>query len=103
MDRAEADLDPVPSVDRHNQQGELHLLLLTELRLQRLVNIIRRARLGYQRQGFGPSKRGAFALAIERRLAPGIQQIKTLLGLAIFSRARGVHVKTKSTPIDLRR
>ena len=40
MDRAEADLDAVPSVDRNNQQCGLHLLLIGELRFQRLINVI---------------------------------------------------------------
>src|SRR3546814_2471678 len=95
MDRAEADLDPVPSVDRHDQQGELYLLLLRELFRHRFIDIVGRVRLGDQRQGFGPAERGTFALAVERRFAPGVEQIQALLRLALFPGAGGMHVKTK--------
>ena len=45
--------------------------------------------------------RGVFALAVEWRFAPGIEQVKTLLRLAKFSSARGLHVKANGATIDL--
>src|ERR1700674_4527221 len=36
MDGAKADLDPVPGVDLRDQQGELHLLILSEVPAQRI-------------------------------------------------------------------
>src|SRR3954470_14481007 len=49
--RAEADLDPVPSVDGDDQQSERHLLLLGELRLERGIDVVGGVRLRYERQG----------------------------------------------------
>src|SRR5262245_28569873 len=100
MNPAEADLNPIPSVDRDDQQGELHLLLFGELGLQRPVIMIRRARLRYQGQRFGPRQRSPLTLAIERRFTPRIEQIKTLLALALFAGIGGVHVQAARTAVD---
>src|SRR5258708_6464725 len=103
MDRTEADLDPVPSVDCDDQQGERHLLVLGELRLQCAINVVGRVGLRHQRQSLGPRKRGPLALAVEWRFAPGIEQVKALLGLAMLSRIGGMPVQTASAATDLRR
>jgi hypothetical protein len=71
MDRVEADLNAVPSVDRDNHQGEHHLLLLVEVRAQRLIRLIGRTRLGHQCQRFGPTQGGAFPFGIKPSSACG--------------------------------
>src|ERR1700733_7319198 len=91
-DEPEADLDPVPAVDRDNQQGQLHLLLFAELSLERLIDVIGSARPRQQGQGFGPGQRCALTVAVERRVPPGIEQIETLLRLASVARVGGMHV-----------
>src|SRR6516162_7340133 len=58
---------------------------------------------GYQRQSLGPSERGAFAGAVERRFTPGIEQAKTLLALATLAGSSRVHVKAHRAAVDLRR
>jgi len=75
MNGAKADLDAVPAVDGDNQKRQRHLLLGGELRLQGLINRIGRMGFGHQRQSLGPSERGAFAGAVERRFAPGIEEL----------------------------
>src|SRR5262245_66356627 len=73
------------------------------LRLHGLVSLIGRMGFGHQRQSLGPSERGAFAGAVERRFAPGIEQVKALLALAALARGGGVHVKARRAAVDLRR
>src|SRR5579871_5652374 len=56
-----------------------------------------------QRDGFGPGKRGSFAVGEERRLAPGVERVETLLGLARCSGVFRVHIEAESAAIDLGR
>jgi hypothetical protein len=64
--------------------------------------MIRRVGLRYPRQGLGPFKSRAFACAVERRFAPGIEQIEALFSLAMLARAYGVHVQARLAAINLR-
>jgi len=61
---AEADRQPVPGVDRADHQGELHLLLIGELGLDRLIVGVRRVGIGDPGQRLGPAERGALSIAV---------------------------------------
>src|SRR5579864_3498867 len=80
--RAQADRDPVPGIDLGHRQGEIDDFLLGELLSRDLVHFVRRVGLAYERQSFGPLQRRPLAVGVERRLAPGIESIETLLGFA---------------------
>src|SRR5215813_14166209 len=77
MNRAETDVDPIPAIDCDNQKRELHLLLVAELSFERLIDVVGSASLRQQGQGLGPGERGALTVAVERRIAPGVEQVKT--------------------------
>ena len=53
-------------------------------------------------QGIGPRQRRAFSRRVERRFVPGIEQIKTLLALALAASVLAVHVETVCAAVDLR-
>src|SRR5712671_2973891 len=82
---AKADLDPVPGVDLHDQQGELYLLILSEVLAQCLVGIVRRMSLGHQRESLGPAERGPLAVGIKLGLAPRAKKMQSVLGLAVLA------------------
>ena len=98
--RAEGDGKPVPGVDGRDQHGQVHRLGLRELRADLGIDVVGRMRFGDQRHGFGPGERRAFALAIDRRFAPGVQEIEPLLGLSALARILGVHVDAVGAAVD---
>ena len=59
-------------------------------------------RLSHKGQRFCPLQCRAFALAVEGRFSPGIEQVKTLFCLAALSGFAGMHVKAKGAAVDLR-
>src|SRR5258708_35743246 len=63
---AKSDRQPVPQVDRADQDGEADDLLLAELRAQLLERLGRRVRLGHPRHRFLPRHSGALARCISR-------------------------------------
>src|SRR5262249_47653018 len=72
------------------------------LRLHGLVSLIGRMGFGHQRQSLGPSERGAFAGAVERRFAPGIEQVKALLALAAQPLICDARISTSSIRLSSR-
>ena len=101
VERAKADLNPVPSVDLRDQQGELHLFVLSKVLAQRLVGIVRRMGLGHQRESLGPAQRGALAVGIKRGLAPRAEKMKPVLGLPVLAGICNVMVDAKGASVDL--
>src|ERR1700712_5394848 len=89
--RTETDGDPVPGIDGGDEQRELHLLGIVELRLERRIVAVRRVSLRDERQGLGPGERRPLPLRIDRSFAPGVEQVKTLLALAIGPGIPGMH------------
>lgn len=53
MSPPKADLHPVPQVDRADEQGEVALFMLVELRLEKLVVGIRHAPIANVRETLG--------------------------------------------------
>jgi hypothetical protein len=51
--------------------------------------------LGNAGYSFRPRQRGSLAFAEERRLAPGVERVKPLLGFAGRARVFAVHVQAK--------
>src|SRR4029079_7234456 len=92
MDGTEDDRDAVPGVDRADQERQLDLLPGREVPAELLIILVGSMGLGHQRQGLGPGERGPLAVAVERRFAPGAQEIQPLLGLAVGAGVLGVHV-----------
>lgn len=83
----EGHVEPVPPVDGHHGQRELHELRLGEVLAYRRVDVVGHVRVPNEREALGPFERRALAVGIERRLAPRVEQVETLLGLT--GRARG--------------
>src|SRR5690348_87542 len=100
--RAEGDRKPVPRVDGSDQDGQVHSLRFGEVLAELLIGIIGRMRFGDPRHRLGPGQRRSFAISVNRRLAPGVQEIKSLLGFAMLTRILCVHVDAEGTAIDLR-
>src|SRR5690242_21024798 len=65
MHRAEADGEAVPHVDCADEDGELHDLVVAEMRLYLFEHLVRHVGLGDQRKGVGPGEGGALARAVE--------------------------------------
>src|SRR5258708_2378737 len=101
VDGTKADLNPVPGVDLHDQQGELYLLILREVPAQCLVGIVRRMGLGHQRESLGPAERGPLAVGIKPGLAPRAKKMQSLLGLAVLAGIYCVMVDAEGAPVDL--
>ena len=98
---AEADRDAVPAVDDVDHQCELDLLRFGELRLQGFAGAFQIVAFGEPRQRFGPAERRAFTLGVAGGLAPGRQQVDALLGLALLTRIRRMHIDAVGAAIDL--
>src|SRR5581483_12033991 len=81
---AERDREAVPGVDGCDQHREVDGLGLGEMRTNLLIDILRRVGVGYQRHRLRPGERRALAIGVGGRLAPGVQQIEPLLGLAVL-------------------
>jgi hypothetical protein len=58
--------------------------------------------LRYQRDRLSPGERGALARTVERRLAPGIEQIKALPALSFGPGFAGMHVDAIGATVYLR-
>src|SRR6516225_10230273 len=72
----------VPAIDDVDHERELHLFLVAELSLERIVGVFMGMAFREPRQRLGPAQRGPLPLGIARRFAPGWQQVDALLGLA---------------------
>ncbi len=98
---AEADGKPVPGIDGRNQHRQVDRLGFGEMGADFLIDLIRRMGLRDQRHRFRPCQCGALAVSIDRRFAPGIEQIEALLGFAALARILGVHVDAEGATVDL--
>jgi hypothetical protein len=98
----EADCYAVPSVDRRDRNGKLDQLFLGEVPARFLVHFIRDTGLRHQYHRLGPGERRPLAIAVERRLAPGVEQVEPLLALAVGTGVARVHVKAIGAAVDLR-
>ena len=58
--------------------------------------------LRYQSDGFDPAQRRALAFAVNRGLAPGVQQVHALVGFAELARVARVHSEAIGATVDLR-
>src|SRR4051794_27344903 len=101
--RAEGDRDAVPAVDHHHRPRQLHQLLFAEVLARFFVHVIGHVRLADERQRLRPGKRRALPIAVERRFAPGIEQVDALLRFAAGARVDAVHVDAVRAAVDLRR
>src|SRR5215470_12650467 len=85
---AESDIEPVEAVDRGNHEGQDRQLLLGEFGPRSLVDIVGDTRRGKSRQRLRPAECRTFPRAVEGRVAPGIEEIDTPLGLANLAGGR---------------
>ena len=81
----------------------MHQLVLRELLPHALVHVVRDTGLGDERERFGPLQRGALARRVVRRLAPRVEAVEPLFGLADRARILAVHVQAVGAAVDLRR
>src|SRR5581483_5774578 len=98
--RAERDRKPVPRVDGSDQNGQVCGLRLGEVLPEFLIGSVGRMRFGDQRHRLGPRERRTFAIGVDGRLAPGVQEIEPRLGLAML--ARILRVDAEGAAVDLR-
>src|SRR5690625_3203282 len=101
MDVAKAYGQAVPGIDRGDQKGQGGDLLFGEMRSESLVICIRRSAISNSCHGFGPGKSPALARTVERRIAPGAQDVETLLAFAVAPRLARMHMQTIGASIDL--
>lgn len=101
MDGAKADLEPIPAVDHNDERREDDNFLIGEMRPQAGIHVVGGVRLGEQSQRLRPCQSGAFAAGIERRFAPGVQQVEAFFGLALLAGLRGVHVEAERARVEL--
>ena len=59
--RARSDVEPVPAVDRHDRQAQVHQLVLRELLAHALVDVVGHTSVGDECERLGPLERRAFA------------------------------------------
>ncbi len=95
------DRQPVPAVDRDDRHRQLDQLFFTELCTRCLELLVRRMSLGDQRDGFRPPWSGAFAVGVERRLAPSVEGIEPLFAFAERPRVLCVHVNAVGAAVHL--
>ena len=58
------------------------IIFFVKLPFNDVVDLVGHMGLADQRQRLGPLERGVFAVGVERRFAPGVEHVQTLLGLA---------------------
>ena len=81
----------------------MHQLVFRELLSHVLVHLVRDMTLGDQGERLGPLQRGALARRVVRRLAPRLEAVEPLFGLAVRARILAVHIQTIGAAVDLRR
>src|SRR5579875_105176 len=98
---AEGDAQPVPAVDRDDRHRQVDQLLFREVPACFLVDFVRDLARRYQRDRFGPAEGRPLAVAVEGRLAPGVQLDQPLYCLARRPGVLRVHVEAVSAAVDL--
>ena len=101
--RAEADRQPVPAIDRHGGQRQVHQLLVGKLLARLLVDFVRNVVNRDERYGLRPGQRCSFAFGKEGAFAPGNEGIEALFGFAARPRGFDMQVESIRAPVDLRR
>lgn len=61
--RLKSDVQPIPTVDRYNGQGEINPFFFGELFAEHLVHVIGNVSVGDARDRFRPCQCGTFAFA----------------------------------------
>ena len=80
------DADAIPSVDRDHGQGELDEGFFVEMFPHAGIDLIAHMPLADESDGFGPSQRGSFSVAVKSSLVPGVERIEPLLRFAARTR-----------------
>jgi hypothetical protein len=76
----------VRAATRRDPQGQIHALLVVELRAHIGADLVGDVAVGDVGHRLRPGQRGALALGVVRRLAPGVEPVEALLGLAAGAR-----------------
>src|SRR5687768_13028801 len=66
---------PVPGIDSHDRQHQLHQLFIAELLPRFIVDLIRYPSLSNECGGFGKSQRGALSTRVIRCFAPDAKAV----------------------------
>src|SRR5690242_9008246 len=96
----ERDRQTVPAVDGNDRERQVDQLGFAEVLAYGGIDRVGHVAFGDERQRLGPFQRGALALAVEIGFAPGIEQVKALLGLAGGARVLAVHVEAIGAAVD---
>src|SRR5438067_1572631 len=100
--RPRRDGEPVPRVDGRRDEGEIGYFPVAEMLLCFGEYLVRHVRLRDESDRLDPREARAFAIRKERRLAPRVERIEPLLGLALRARVDRVHVDAERAAVDLR-
>src|SRR6266568_2824940 len=76
----------VPGIDAGNGQSQIGYFFLAEVLANFVVHCVGGMAISDASHGFTPSDGGALAAGVVRRLLPGIETVKTLLGFSIGAR-----------------
>src|SRR5215217_7380324 len=98
---AQRNIESIPSIDGDDGHRQREELIVAERLPHFLIDGVRDTVISNQRDGLRPEPRRAFPLAVEGALAPGIEQVQTLLVLTASPRVLDVHVQAVGTPVDL--
>src|SRR5699024_10724812 len=82
-------------------EGETDQLGFAEMRAYLFVDLIRHMVVRDPGDGLRPGQRRALPLAVEWRLAPGVEDVETLLALARRAGILAVHVQAVGAAVDL--
>lgn len=99
---AGGDGQTIPHIDGGSENGKVHDFFFAEMRFHFFIDVIGDVSFGNQGHSFDPGEGGAFSFGVKGRLAPGIQGIQALLGLAEGAGIFRMHVNAIGAAVDLR-
>ena len=99
---AKRDRDPIPAIDGNRGSSEVDDLFFGEFLTRDFENVIGYVALRHQRDGLYPAQGGTLTRTVERRFAPGVEQVHALVGFAELSCVARVRRKTIGATVDLR-
>src|SRR5690606_31959667 len=92
----------IPAVDRHDQQGQLHEFLLTEMGPYRVPHLVGYPTLGHQCKRLGTLQRCPLPIRKKGRFAPRHQRVQAPVGFPAYARIACLHIGAKGAAVDLR-
>src|SRR5947199_9636383 len=99
--RAKANRQTIPPIDRNNSQGQVNQFLLSKLLANLLIYLVGHMLNGNQGYGLRPCQGRSLTLGIEWSLTPGNQSVNTLFSFATRPRSFSMQIDSIGTSVDL--